>query len=123
MTVWYDDLGPIVPAAEVGNEPNARDRELQVSVTWGGSIFPVRRLLLMAARRESIHEAYQDGLTYRMMLRQPFNKNASCCILSTGLYQPPIDYPIDGYCGMMVDCMSRFILTSDHARYSNILAG
>ena len=32
--------------------------------------------------------AYKDELTYRIMLRQSFNKNASCCILSTGFYKP-----------------------------------
>ncbi|MCY4196876.1 MAG: hypothetical protein OXD33_08175 [Rhodobacteraceae bacterium] len=32
--------------------------------------------------------AYKDELTYRIMLRQSFNKNASCCILSNGLYKP-----------------------------------
>ncbi len=32
--------------------------------------------------------AYKDEVTYRIMLRQSFNKNTSYCILSNGLYKP-----------------------------------
>ena len=38
--------------------------------------------------QQDLFGAYQDELTYRIMLRQSFNKNASCCILSNGLYKP-----------------------------------